>query len=89
MRERTMGTMKLLIASNCIEEEIPVHGFPPAKKIKYFKITPEEFKEMLKQVEEHWNDPLPKFYDYPSTLVSPIDRAPLRNADQLLGYDRR
>lgn len=75
--------MKILLAStlgyNCDE----------AKKIKYNDISAEELEEMLEQVKEHWNDPLPMFCDYPSMLVSPIDRAPLRNADQLLRYEKR
>lgn len=70
-----MGTMKL-IASN-----------GEVKKIKFRELSAEDIEESLKQVKEHWNDQLPKFYDYPSMLL-PIEKAPLRNADQLLEYEK-
>lgn len=59
------------------------------KKIKYHDISAEELEEMLKQIKEHGNGPMHMFCDYPSMLVSPIVRDPLRNADQLLGYEKR
>ena len=51
-------------------------------------ISVEDIEETLKQVKEHWNDKLPKFYDYPS-MVIPEKRKPMTNADRLIGLEGR
>ena len=76
-----MGTMKL-IATNCIEEEIPSDGFPPVQKIKYRSISVEDLEEMKRQIKAHENDPPIKFYDYVGLMQVPIKPIPKSLAEQ-------
>ena len=70
-----MGTMKL-IATNCIEKEIPSDGFPPVQKIKYRSISVEDLEEMKRQIKAHENDPPIKFYDYVGLMKVPVSPIP-------------
>jgi len=66
-----MGTMKLIARNG---QELKLIGFR--------EISDEEIDETLKQVKEHWNDKLPKVYDYVGLMKIPVAPVPKSQIEQ-------
>ena len=66
-----MGTMKLIARNG---QELKLIGFR--------EISDEEIDETLKQVKEHWNDKLPKVYDYVGLMKIPVGPVPKSQIEQ-------
>lgn len=65
-----MGTMKLI-----------AHDGKELKKIEFPELSIEEINETLKELKAHWNDKVPKVYDYIG-IIGPIKPIPKSVVEQ-------